>query len=1105
MMEYVKIITGQWSHCREGMHGTLMAALTEENLGLMGTPMTDIPTDVDAALVDAQSMEDPEGCRETPDPILLCIHLPELKEEGIGQRKEKKDSTHIGDEQKDPRVPTRCETPSGTNDIERDLKEALDGTSVTDSDPTETGPMSPRLRRLQTELSRLEQSRWALSRKWTETSDSESETEVRMPPRSPRSHHQPLDLRVPTRYPQHRPLDSQKEMESSRREATLSQEELPSPTPSSRQSSSQTLTRTRTWGGTRNPSQLAPCLMNLYWFLALTITMISFLGMINGQDHGTEKREYDLRKRSGINFTAFDCTQSYDKKWRGLDLTEVGNCPDGDTDYLPPETVTVSLVQTHVPIIIKFFQCDIRMSKRATRHDMRLGNSGATGFETIFENKRVTVDGPICRAIAITRTFTCTSRLCDGASSGRIGIELGIRRGKTWLTRGNYDEALWPETEQFHQDLGDGITKRFNAIEETTLDILIEEHEAFLDLDTGTIWSEKLPFRSKYGLSSVSSDAHGTLAWDTRKNIKCTDKLAVISTSDASVRKLIESKRPGSRLVNNSEFAGAMVIVRNATSRRAAGIVVSEFRDPCINSCAQTNIPKLVICIDTDVTMLDQVADRANTLTTALRINQQSQGTYLEMTSNLNLYDLHRQMQEKLCELDVRTTKQDFAFLLNAKSAPYALQGMSTGISEYRVFGENQTAYTVAIRGSTGYFTRCKEENVEIVPLSNCTLQIPIIRENGRLSFADAINHHIMEYPTWVDCEQGLPVQYRIGDEYFCHTRNSHKPCPVGQTPTILQPSVGAARGIKIEDMPVLGGLTLTAEQIDKVGGLMEQLELGPLIVDDITEKVMHNTRNIDADGKLQTYFGLPLTEMDFQAISYSVAYNMFFLFRWLGDIYLNLFGIFVIFSVLKHVVDTGLRMWFLYRRHGFGPWILRSCWLSVWAAWALPKTILMRAKEAVDDTLEKARNDALPPVDTLKMHGDVHELRSALRDLHDSHKRLIMYSSGNYPTEFAESWRLQSQVIENKLNPFNTTTSDYHRAPKVNNETLTSILPDTSEDEEERTCITCGEQAVLGVGQLGVGGRCRKCRVPPELPKRETPTAPSLEDKPSGDSPNKK
>ena len=216
--------------------------------------------------------------------------------------------------------------------------------------------------------------------------------------------------------------------------------------------------------------------------------MISFLGMINGQDHGTEKREYDLRKRSGINFTAFDCTQSYDKKWRGLDLTEVGNCPDGDTDYLPPETVTVSLVQTHVPIIIKFFQCDIRMSKRATRHDMRLGNSGATGFETIFENKRVTVDGPICRAIAITRTFTCTSRLCDGASSGRIGIELGIRRGKTWLTRGNYDEALWPETEQFHQDLGDGITKRFNAIEETTLDILIEEHEAFLDLDTGTIW-----------------------------------------------------------------------------------------------------------------------------------------------------------------------------------------------------------------------------------------------------------------------------------------------------------------------------------------------------------------------------------------------------------------------------------------------------------------------------------------------------------------------------------------------------------------------------------------------------------------------------------------
>ena len=1049
--EYIHALcpTGQWSQCRKNMHYELHTSLQEDKLGLMGKPM--------ANMCKGEGVDSPSIRIQNLDTVNVTLSQVEPSDptDGLAILMMRRASSTQG---------TLNPDGSGEEKPEKEaesVKDDTDHSSTVFSDLSDTERDPPGLTG------------------GTMSSEVDSMERGRMSPDSPPNH-----------------LNHFMDQILMEEEALLSRRSQcqrfpPRPRPSPRTSSEGF--SARKGSARRNWRASSPSMINLIFLWTMMLCSID----------ARDPREYDERQRTGINFTAFNCKHSFDGKWRGLDLTEVGSCPDGDTDYLPPQDEVVSLVQTHVPVKIELVRCDIRLSKKASVHEQRV-DWGLSKVDTLFQNERVSIPGSLCRDIALTRTFTCSNAMCNGQTSGRIGIELGKRRSKVWYTRGGYDPGGFAQRHNFAYTSKEKGTTQYFGVEEATLDILIEKYPAFLDIETRTVWSETLAFRANYDLSSVSNDRHGTLTWDTGTNWECSKSMAVIATNRASVRRLVEDKRPGSRLVVNAEYAGAIVIVKNTTDRRAAGIVVSEFRNTCIDTCAQTNIPRLLICIETDVSKLDKVEDRVNAITTMMRINQQSQGTYLELNANLNLFDLHTKMQEKICDLDVRTTKQDFAFLLNAKSAPYALRGMSTGVSDYQEFGINQTAFTVSIRGSTAYFTRCSEENVEIVPLANCSLQIPVIRSNGQLSFADAINHHIIEYPTWVDCDQGLPVQYRIRDKYYCHTPGRHSTCPMGKIPIVLKPSIGAVRGLKVEDMPVLGDLLLNARQQEKVAELIEVIELGPLIVDDMTEKVMHNTRGTDSNGHLRVHFGLPLTNLDFQAISFNVAYNMFFLFRWLGNVYLNLFGVFVIFSVIKHFTDTGLRMYFLYKRHGFGPWILRACWGSIWAMWALPKTILLKARDAVDEQFKRARDDALPPVDAMKMQMHIHELRSACRDLHESHKKLIRYNTESFPTEFTDQWVARSALLDHKLRPSELAPpfepAPTYTATVATDETRTSAASDSSEDDERRYCIICGERSnQLGNGPLGIGGRCRQCQVPRERPSGVPP------DRSGGNSPSTK
>ena len=828
----------------------------------------------------------------------------------------------------------------------------------------------------------------------------------------------------------------------------------------------------------------APILLSLLCSMMLCSTMTSASSESETTDFDLDRREYDPGMLQRVNFTAFDCSKSANDDWKGLDLTQVADCPSADHDYLDPEDRPIALVMSHVPVPTTIVRCDMKISKTLYEHEGRM-HEAATRTRTLYSKKRLSVYGDLCRAMFAVRSWICPANVCGGRTSSPINLKVGQEVTHTWITRGEYVKGYpYPVTYEHEND--NGVTVQLTGIEETELNIKIQSYSALLDLETRRIWSEQIKFQSMYELpgSAVTLDDYGTITWEHQK-WKCGQQLALITQTSATVRKLVAEKRPGNTKVQYSEYSGAMLIIKNVTENRASGLILSENRHPCFDSCFATNVPKLLICIDPGVVgELDRVESRPASLATASRINAQAMSTYLELSSSLDLYSLHRRLQEKICDIDIRTIKQDFAFLMNAKSQ-YALQGLSTGSTEYPTLGGNGTAFTVLVRGSTAYFTQCKSENVQVVALPRCSLQIPIVRDNGMLSWADAVNHHIIDYPTWVDCDSGLPVQYRINDRYYCHTTNSHRTCPQGTEPVVLRPTVGAVRGVKVEDIPVLGGLTLTDRQLQQIAKMQTDHELGSIILDDIKHKVMENTRSSD-EGSRGIYFATSLTELDFQVISYTVATQMFFLFRFLGETYLNLFGIFMLVSLSKHLIDTAFRIFAIVRIHGVGWWIFRALWHSLYATTVLPQLILQKAHQAMDDRMQEAR-DAVFPDEIRQVREDNELMKAQIKEIREIHQ--LSHSSASAATAWttiaqttpslrkrtgAHFRRLETQEGQNAQEGGEENNSSdsssygprggaHWRRRRIRNELMTAHHPDCAYRHGEETdchfrCGRCGK-----------------------------------------------
>ena len=769
-----------------------------------------------------------------------------------------------------------------------------------------------------------------------------------------------------------------------------------------------------------------PAVIMMIFLLSTTL----FWTSTSATEFDVENREYDPDLTTGIKFTAYDCSRppttndSKKPEVRAIDLTEIAPCPDPEHDYQPPQHRMVTIVQTHVPQKIKLLTCHAKLTEKYTLHGHY---STMFGDHLTSVDKTLRLQGNICRKLHEVRTFSCPPSVCGlGTSSGSLeNIELRKEAVLKWYPYGVVDKEGNVEDAEFYIDRN-GVKTLVLGVKESFVSIWIDEHDGQVDMETNRVWSEHLSFHGEYSEGYSWTRLHGTIAWKQEYGRRCVKSMAKLAEENATIYQMKPEKRTSGFA---SEWSQAMVIIKNATTYRATAMVIKGgVSGSCMTQCLTTNIPYLLVCVTKEgimeATSLPWVHERP--VNRVSRLNLNGLGTYLHLSSRLDDYEVHKQLSAEICRLDTRSIRADMTAIVDSGSQ-YNLETLYTSDPDRQVMGKDQNeTYSIVVKGSVGYFLKCRPIPVELIELPVCTQQAPVRLKDDKLSFVDAINLHLVEVPTIIECSTSLPVQYKINGALYCHTPG-HSLCAGYFAPTVLRPSAGAARGIRPSDFPALGGLSFNQEQLEIIERDRVIQELGKVAWGNIKQNAAKNT--IDETGHARTIrLGIPFTDADIELVKYQVASKMFILFEIFGQAYLHCFGLTIILSLISHALGCVVRAYYLYCEYGCGCWMPKAFFASLFSVAFLPALILKTVMETAKDALHDAKDDAMPPPQYHANRDRLDMLEQELRTFRAGHRELEI--------ERARGMKHSTEQIEKLLYP----TGGHVRASShLSSETSTS------------------------------------------------------------------
>ena len=705
-------------------------------------------------------------------------------------------------------------------------------------------------------------------------------------------------------------------------------------------------------------------------------------------EYDFDAREIDPEKIHPRGFVAYDCNdvpspnRTSDLQVRAIDLTRVDECPELETDYLPMKNMTVTLVQSNVPVRIKVSRCIATITKTYTKHGW---DSAIHHLKPLVTAQIIDLGGDICVELRKEGKFACPPEICGPGNtySPRLNVTDRVQTDFSWYLRGGVTPYYNSKDEYFHHMENNVWLQKYGNIH-AHLTLWTDELEANLDVRTLRVWSDEVHFHGDYTTGGSFHREHGTFGWEYIPKEVCEHSLARITEErHAAVYQMKPHLRSGG---GQFEYAGAMIVIKNHTIQRASGLVAKASPDPCMTHCLETNIPDLTVCISEEAVAaaaeLPSIEDRP--LTRFNRLNLRGMGTYLDMQSRLGDTELHQQLAAEMCALDMRMIKADFASLLSGNQ--YAIQALTLTSPDRLVKGQmNSSVFSVSVRGSVAYLLECQPITVRPVGIPICTQQLPVALPSGKLGFVDAINLHLIGFPTPTECTEAMPVQFIIGETRFCQSPGEVRPCASDTAPTVLKPMVGRARGIKFSDLEALGGLLFTEEEMNKLRQTRRQIEWGPSSYSVLAQKAFE--QSIDSSGQPNSlHLGFPLSARDLDFLTDKVKAAMFALYGLFGQVIFHIITFTVLSVLLSHYFGCAARLYYLYKIRGCGVWVIPACGVSIVSIVFLPVLILKGIINTTKESLKEFRLTALPPpqyhrnIQMLKDHVEV--LKTEIRQI---------------------------------------------------------------------------------------------------------------------------
>jgi hypothetical protein len=420
-------------------------------------------------------------------------------------------------------------------------------------------------------------------------------------------------------------------------------------------------------------------------------------------------------------FLVYDCSHNQ-LKTQTIDLTAPKDCKDPTTDYYPARTTKIRIILTDGDMPDMATQCLVLK----TQEVVRCGGHPSFHYGSV--------------KIAINQPVEVTPQECrDALIAGKISIQgqkmdfkIGASHYHQYYSEGgravNGDCVITTFTRK-------GVTYE-KSYEEITIKSLITIRDLKSDntirFPSGLIASHA---------DGVVRDVHdGMLVWSTEVQ-RCQDCMLLMYQGRAK----LHQARSNSNVENDLEEA--IILVEQNETRRYAGLVLEGTRSLCGHVCHNTQIPDVVVCMDTEDPNKDWKFQKS---IDHEAVNLLTHMHFFHLSRGLGNFRRFEEFQEAVCQVE-------------RKGLFNQLQALASG-NKYALHDIYGPGFQIYLAGSVAYIAQCLPVEARIYDPVNCTQQIPAeigSEEHGNVTrkYANAQTMILQDFPPRVILYQGISAE----------------------------------------------------------------------------------------------------------------------------------------------------------------------------------------------------------------------------------------------------------------------------------------------------------------------------------------------------------
>jgi hypothetical protein len=200
----------------------------------------------------------------------------------------------------------------------------------------------------------------------------------------------------------------------------------------------------------------------------------------------------------------------------------------------------------------------------------------------------------------------------------------------------------------------------------------------------------------------------------------------------------------------------AIILVAQNETKRYASLVLEGTRNMCGHVCHNTQIPDVVVCMDTEDPNKDWKFQKS---IDHEEVNLHTHMHFLHLSRGLGNFRGFEEFQEAVCQV-------------KRKGLFNKLQAFTSGY-KYALHDIYGPGFQIYLSGSVAYVAQCLPVEAKIYDPRNCTQQIPAeigSEEYGNVTrkYANAQTMILQDFPTRVPCTKEYPPKWKIEDRWYC-------------------------------------------------------------------------------------------------------------------------------------------------------------------------------------------------------------------------------------------------------------------------------------------------------------------------------------------------